>query len=229
MRINWLWNIFVWVFIMLTIATLMYTDNIIEKNAREQARLIAQWIWECINLQVKWWETREDLSKISYECWALHRSWWITWDFFVVNLATKQFIYDWSPDCSKDWYNRHLTDAEECSLHSDSKECSSAIKVLKEWFNSNSQTMLSWKFDDAIEWLEWVVIPGERQWYEWPIWFGWIKNDKNTQLLVVMGTQSDEVFAQWSLYRTILMITLACWVFLTTILYLSIHYDRENH
>lgn len=228
-KIKNIWSVLVWIYMLLSIISLILLKNTIESYAREQARQIANWIWQCIKSQVKWNEDRTELSKISYQCWQAHRSWWPTWDFFVVDLTTKQFIYDWSPDCSKEWYDRHLTDKEECSLHQNKDLCYSVIKQLKLWFNSTENTKLYWEFDNAPEWLEWKIIPWEREWFDWPIWFNWLKNINNKQLLVVMWTQSDEVNSFWLWLKTIYSLSIFLGVFLVIFSYLIVQYDRKNN
>lgn len=228
-RLRNLWSVLVWVYFMLTILSIVFIDMNIEKTAREQARYMANWIAQCINERVwSWTYSRAELSKISYECGSSHRSGWVTWDFFVVNLANNQFVYDGSPDCSKDWYDRHLSDKEECSLHKNKELCNKVISQLKQWHNSYEWQNLYWEFDDAKEWLEWVIIPSERKWYQWYIWEWWVRNKNNTQLLVVMWTQSDEVESQWIMPKIFLTLSLLLGVILIVSSYLLIQYERRD-
>lgn len=176
----------------------------IEKNNRSTARYMAVWIWECIkqhNFSTIW--EMEDVIRM---CWAEHRSWWPTWDFFVFDRVSRTIVYDWSPDCMKDWELRafdymleknNKEDVWECWMHQDRWLCVSAIEKLYNLWNTDDKSNIYWKFDDSYEWLESYVIPSLTYWFKWPIWNKWVFNLNNIQLQIVVWTQKDEVMSEY--------------------------------
>lgn len=183
----------------------------VENFARDNARNIANGIAQCIDIWIKSGGT--NYQNIAYECGAFHRSEWPTGDFFIVDLSTNMFIYDGNPDYSKDGWSRAFSYSWECSLHSDTGACQKAIDEMKKGYSSRPDTMLSWRFDDSDEWLEWVIIPGERLGYDWPIGLWGIKK-ANKQFLVVVGTQSDEVDNHFYTAKISIALFLILWIIL---------------
>lgn len=181
--------------------TFQTAQNDMESFARTEARYMAKWIWECIK---SWIENWYPLLTTIYNCWANHRSWWESWDFFVFDRIAKKMIYDWSPDCLKWWISRSFdnefekiftgTNQWECYMHHNREQCISAINDLYNIWDTDNNSNIWWQFDDSPEWLESYVIPEVRKWFNWIIWNNWIKTWNNMQLQIVMWTQKDEVY-----------------------------------
>ena len=209
-----LWILFViWIMQIMNLETTKENaKNDIENFARSNARYIAKGIWECIKSEVdtNWYTSKYDLQIITKNCWAEHRSWWPTWDFFVVNLADKTMFYDGSPDCLKGWelrpfdankekyYIENNIKEWECWMHQNPLLCMKAIWNLINIKTTDSNSKIYWQFDDSIEWLESYTIPTNSSWFKWPIWLGWVSNEDNIQLMVVVWTQKDEVYSQFT-------------------------------
>ena len=184
----------------------------IENFARQNARYLAKWIGDCINEQIlnKGIKDENSMIPIVDYCWKSHRSGWTTWDYFVINLTSWHMFTDNSTDCLKGWegrecnpqseeiYLKNNEDKWECWMHQDRLLC---IKTLKSLYNiktTDASSRLFWNYDGSIEWLEAVTIPTNTDWYFGPAAIKWIKNENNIQLMVVVWTQSDEVFAQFN-------------------------------
>ncbi len=181
------------------------TEKDIQNFARYEARNMAEAIWICIknNIEEKWINEIGDMLPIISNCWAQHRSWWPTWDFFVFDRISKLMIFDNSPDCAKLWDFRDFTYEWECSIHKDKIACWNAIKDLYNVWNSTRFDKIYWQFDDSIEWLESYVIPSLTKWFNWNTGEFWVIDKNNIQLEIVMWTQTDEVYKNFENSRDI--------------------------
>jgi hypothetical protein len=70
-------------------------------------------------------------------------------------------------------------------------------------YDSTSQTRASWLFDDATEYLEWVVYPNEHQGI-----YGIERGGNMTpnQVVIAIGVQSDELEGNFNMLTLLLRI-----------------------
>lgn len=123
-----------------------------------------------------------------------------TGDMFAFDLRTKEFIFDPSLDCFIEG-GKFMTIESECSLHNDKELCNDVLKEMSSGYNSDIHKMTFWKFDDAKEYLEWVILPSEQ------IGFDGVERGgllKPKQVLLAQGVQEDEIWARYSHFRMVL-------------------------
>ena len=123
-----------------------------------------------------------------------------TGDMFAFDLRTKEFIFDPSLDCFVEG-GKFMTIESECSLHNDKELCKDVLKEMSSGYNSDIHKMTFWQFDDAREYLEWVILPSEQ------VGFDGIERGgllKPKQVLLAQGVQEDEIWARYSNFRMVL-------------------------
>lgn len=117
-----------------------------------------------------------------------------TGDMFAYSLRTLDFIFDPSLDCYVEG-GKKMTADSECVLHKDKVICKQVMSVMNLGYDSYPEQKVWWQFDNAREYLEWVVLPNERVGYDGVTRGGLLKPN---QVLLVQGVQEDEL---WDRYR----------------------------
>lgn len=188
----------------------------IEEAFREHARFDLQQAKMCINSVLKSDFYKNDgfddrLFKVVDVCAKQVRT-TSTGDVFMFDLNTGKFIYDPSLDCyvntnkvfadkessiklMQEIKNNPNTDYPECCLHKDQERCYIARNKMFMGYDSRRGDNNWFQFDDAIEWLEYVVLPVEYEGFD-SLPRGANKN-KPKQYLLVLGIQTDEVAKQF--------------------------------
>lgn len=188
----------------------------IEESFREHARFDLQQAKMCINRILKSDFYKNDnfddrLFKIVDVCAKQVRT-TSTGDVFMFDLTTGKFLYDPSLDCYvdigkvfaskessvkliKELKNSPNTEYPECYLHKDQERCFIARDKMFMGYDSRRGDNNWFQFDDAIEWLEYVVLPVEYEGFDnFP---RGTNNNKPKQYLLVLGIQADEVAKQF--------------------------------
>ena len=124
-----------------------------------------------------------------------------TGDAFAYDLSTKDFVFDPSLDCYVP--NKKMTVESLCKIHSDPKKCEKALVVMNRGYDSTEGTNLWWKFDNAKEYLEWVVLPSMDRGYDGKLRGG---NNIPHQIVIVQGIEEDELMARYAPFRFVLYI-----------------------
>ena len=184
--------------------TLNYT---VEQAAREQARTILSKVKSCVSHSMQP-DIRDRLSECGDGVQTTP-----TGDIFAYDLTTKKFMYDPSLDCHIDGGKR-MTPDSICAIHADPGKCETALRTMNQGYNSTSATRASWLFDDATEYLEWVILPDETT------GFNGLKRNGNTrpeQILVAIGIQSDELNNQYAILHIMLRVLTLLGIVLTLV------------
>ena len=227
-KINWkmkvLYWLWIWVVLSLFLALELENDIIqtnnwliqteqqfnkdIETAHRTTARYMAKAIGLCIKSRYNEhkFENLEEMTKIISECGAEHRSWWLTWDFFVFDRVSRTMVFDGSSDCMKGWEWRpfdfifeknNKKEVGECWMHKDKWLCIQAIEKLYSIWDTDYNSNIYILFDEDFERLESSVIPSLSNWFKGKLWAGGVFSLDNLQLQIVMWTQKDEVMAHY--------------------------------
>ena len=122
-----------------------------------------------------------------------------TGDVFAYDLKTLDFVFDPSLDCYVEG-GKKMTADSECSIHKDPSMCKKAMVFLNSGYDSDIHMRTWWQFDNAREYLEWVVIPSIDRGFD-----GIVRgaNFKPHQVVVVQGVQEDELWARYRGFRAI--------------------------
>jgi len=143
--------------------------------------------------------TNADIEKALKTC-AREMRVTTTGDMFAFNLRTLEFVFDPSLDCFVEG-GKYMTKESECKLHKDPDRCEEVMAVMYTGYDSNIEHLNWWQFDNAREYLEWMVLPSER------IGFDGLQRGgilKPNQVLLAQGVQEDELWARYSHFRAIL-------------------------
>ena len=149
-----------------------------------------------------------------------------TGDAFAFDTKTLDFVFDPSLDCYVEG-GKKMTIESECSLHKNPEKCTEALNTLVRGWDSDSNTRLSWQFDDATEYLEFVVLPEELLGYDNIRRGG---KDKPHQIILVQGIQEDELMEKYSKFRVLLFASCAVIMLFTLLLAkcAEVKNDRER-
>ena len=79
-----------------------------------------------------------------------------TGDMFAFNLRTTEFVFDPSLDCYVEG-GKYMTAESECGLHQDPNKCKEVMREMLGGYDSDIHKLNWWKFDDAREYLEWII------------------------------------------------------------------------
>lgn len=122
-----------------------------------------------------------------------------TGDVFAYDLKTLDFVFDPSLDCYVEGGKKMTVDSE-CSLHSNPGVCATALIMLNSGYDSDQNMRTWWKFDNAREYLEWLVVPSPERGFD-----GILRgsNYKPHQVVIVQGVQEDELWARYRGFRAI--------------------------
>lgn len=119
-----------------------------------------------------------------------------TGDMFMINLGNEKFLWDGSPDCVKEEFitnGRFMKD--EADQHYDPIQARlilDKMRLAQSTLTTNDNYW--WNFDGSPEFLEWTVIPpGSLGFNSEPNTIGGVKNAKYSKVLIVLGTQEDEI------------------------------------
>lgn len=122
-----------------------------------------------------------------------------TGDMFAYDLRTKEFIFDPSLDCFVEG-GKFMTEESECTLHKNPAQCVNIMRMMNVGFNSDRDLFAWWQFDNAKEYLEWIILPSM------DIGFDGIQRGgilKPRQVLLAQGIQEDEIRARYLPFRII--------------------------
>ena len=142
--------------------------------------------------------TNDDVEKALKIC-AREMKVTTTGDMFAYSLRTLDFVFDPSLDCYVEG-GKKMTADSECTLHKDPEICKQAMAVMNTGYNSDIHMRAWWQFDDAREYLEWVVLPSERMGFDGVPRGGILKPN---QVLLVQGVQEDELWDRYRGFRAI--------------------------
>lgn len=120
-----------------------------------------------------------------------------TGDMFAFDLRTKEFIFDPSLDCFIEG-GKYMTYESECSIHNDKEVCGSVLKILNSGYDSDQYQKVWWKFDNAKEYLEWVILPQEQFGFDGVERGGLLQP---RQVVLVQGVQEDEILERYASFR----------------------------
>ena len=143
--------------------------------------------------------TNDDVEKALKTC-ARDMKVTTTGDMFAYNLRTLDFVFDPSLDCYVEG-GKKMTIDSECTLHKDTSKCKEVMKVMNTGYDSDIGQRNWWKFDDAREYLEWVVLPSERIGFDGLARGGILKPN---QVLLAQGVQEDELWSRYAGFRVVL-------------------------
>jgi hypothetical protein len=190
-------KIFLWILTPLIVVEILigmfiwkYSDVNIQENWRTQARLTLQSSKYTINRLIN--EENIPTQKAVDIVMRQIRNWWITWDSHAYYLTYKQSLdtvlfFDASSDC-KSWAWIYKV-KDIIPLFKDKKWAEKAFKQVLLWVDSIRWTDLSWNFDGAEEWLEYIAMPTN-----WATPTEWA-------YMLVLWTQSDEVYKNYELLK----------------------------
>ena len=179
----------------------------LEKSARITAKFNLKQAQVCVNdLLLKSHDapiyntkiTNDDIEKALKTC-AREMKVTTTGDMFAFNLRTTEFVFDPSLDCFVEG-GKYMTKESECKLHKDPKKCEEVMTVMYTGYDSDREQLHWWQFDNAREYLEWVILPAER------IGFDGLQRGgilKPNQVILAQGVQEDELWARYSHFRFI--------------------------
>ena len=142
--------------------------------------------------------TNDDVEKALKTC-AREMHVTQTGDMFAYSLRTLDFIFDPSLDCYVEG-GKKMTADSECTLHKDPAICKQAMAIMNTGYNSDIHQRVWWQFDNAREYLEWVVLPSEKMGFDGVPRGGVLKPN---QVLLVQGAQEDELWDRYRGFRAI--------------------------
>ena len=122
-----------------------------------------------------------------------------TGDMFAYNLRTLEFVFDPSLDCYVEG-GKYMTVDSECKLHKDPEVCAVVLKQMNAGYSSDINMRAWWKFDNAREYLEWVVLPSDGVGFDGIPRGGILKPN---QVVLAQGVQEDELWARYRGFRAI--------------------------
>jgi len=122
-----------------------------------------------------------------------------TGDMFAYNLRTLEFVFDPSLDCFVEG-GKYMTINSECTLHKDPLRCEQAMRIMNTGYDSDIHQRTWWQFDDAREYLEFIVLPNEKVGFDGIPRGGILKPN---QVLLTQGVQEDELWARYAYFRYI--------------------------
>lgn len=188
----------------------------LELSSRQTARYMLENTKNCVNELLKEEEQPIDAFKIEKAlktCAGKQRT-TSTGDAFAFEANSKLFVFDPSRDCYLE--NKLMTIDSECTLHQDKLKCEEALRVLDRGYDSDENTMLSWKFDDGIEFIEFTILPDEYFGYDGVQRGG---NKLPYQVVLAQGIQEDELLEKYKPLRLILFILGGLMIFLILVLF----------
>ena len=122
-----------------------------------------------------------------------------TGDVFAYDLKTLDFVFDPSLDCFIEG-GKKMTTNSECTLHRDPEMCKVAMTFMNTGYDSDPNLKISWMFDNAREYLEWVVIPFEHRGFDG---FNRGGSIQPHQIVVAQGVQEDELWVRYRGFRAV--------------------------
>lgn len=121
-------------------------------------------------------------------------------DLIKIYFQKEKFIIDGSPDCArKEFIIRGRFLSDEAQLHRVPSYAEKAIVEMRKIYDTDHTSKIIWKFDDADEWLEWKFVPtGLLGFSEEPATVTGYESLFYKKIIIVMGTQSDEILSRYS-------------------------------
>ena len=179
----------------------------LEKHARQSARNTLQKVSSCVSE----YPEGDIINKLEFCASGVTTT--PTGDIFAFDMQSGKFLFDPSLDCRVEG-GAMMTEESICSIHADPRKCATALRHMMLGVNSYPSLRASWLFDDATEYLEWIVYPGEHMNLD-----GSSVNNKNptNQVIIAIGIQSDELFEDFVVYDFILK-AMALFMLLVTLL-----------
>lgn len=157
--------------------------TVVENSKRQQARFNLDQVKYCYASLVETFGVSKSLSI----CIAKSKT-SFTGDAYALDADTLEFISETSSDVprtqlffNKESVGKYFADWESGSL---------ALRLMLMGKDSIEGINTKYLFDDDWEWLEWKYLPDE-------------VNDGGLRIVVVQGTQKDEVYSEFYAYRII--------------------------
>jgi len=192
------------IFVLCTFISVYYLNNKnIEYIARKQNSFNIDSTLLCLSYHIDKKSSTKDLTNALNICAAGQRSLGITGDIFVIQKDNKLLFWDGSTDVrafekTKDLY---LTPTGVCAMFKDPKTC---IKGMNTMLNTSSFGQIKkWDFDDSTEWINFKYLPYKIE---------------GKQYIINQGTQKDEATEPFNLLDTILIVSGAIIILLTSTL-----------
>ena len=203
------YRVFIVVFIMLcTVSIDIAWKHYLQNSVRVTAKYNLNQVKTCVNDLLLGNDsapiyntrlTNDDIEKALKTCAREMRT-TPTGDMFAFSLRTLDFVFDPSLDCFIEG-GKKMSKESECGLHEDSLKCEEIIPLMTAGYDSDINQLHYWQFDNAREYLEWMVLPREDIGFDGLMRGGILKPN---QILLVQGIQEDELLARYRGFRAIL-------------------------
>lgn len=175
-------RILIWIVVLLLTSTVIL-DNLLKTNVeqekRYQARNNLEQIKHCFDNTIK----NNDTYRTLYICTTKSKT-SFTGDAYVLDSRTLQFVYENSRDVP-DYEIMYFTEESVGKTFRDWKSAETALTTMLLGKDSEINVNAEYLFDNSPEWLEWIYLNAP----------------DNQELIVVQGTQEDEVMKQYISYR----------------------------
>lgn len=198
--------------VLLSVATIVLSSIVVnttwhyslEQHERSQARNRLEKVRMCV---VDYKGSGDLIDKLEFCAGGVKTT--PTGDIFAYSLKTKKFLYDPSLDCHLKG-GKLMTADSECSLHEDPEKCIKAIAKMNKGIESYNGLGTSWNFDDAEEFLEWIIFPDEDHSLDGKI----VNNNLSAsdQIVIAIGIQADELYQEFFVYEVVLKVLSFIWI-----------------
>lgn len=178
-----------------------------EKCIRKQANFRLEQMAHCLDKALPLINKEEALQTCVAKSRTTH-----TGDAYVLDAYTLEFLYDASNDTTKQ-EKLYFTKESVGEYFQDWESAERFITQVTMGKNSDNSAGGYYRFDDADEWLEWRYYPSELS-----------INYKERKLILIQGSQSDEVMKSFDLVRWIIKIS----VLLIIIILITIHKNQNQ-
>ena len=186
-----------------TVIADIHISYLIEQEKRQQARYNLEQIRHCLDIG----SPAVDEVELFDQCIGKVKT-SQTGDVYVFNPYTLEGVYDTSVDIPLD-KKLSFTKDSLGKIFSDWSTAEIAINKIVLGKDSKYGDNVKYLFDDDWEWLEWIYYPKEAS----------KTFSRNTPLVIVQGTQKDEVFKRYEVIRfgVFVVVSFLCLLLLSTI------------
>ena len=120
-------------------------------------------------------------------------------DAFVVEMGKEKFLYDGSTNCASDFIINEKFIKDNYAQHFNPRAATIAYDEMRKGYDTIYGSNNFWYFTENKEWLEWIFIPHPQVGLDGiASTIGGIKNKNFRNIMIQLGTQSDEVEKPWS-------------------------------
>lgn len=145
-------------------------------------------------------------------------------DSFIIEIGRGKFLYDASADCAtSDSTMKEKFIEDNYDQHTYPELAKAAYIEMRKGYDTKYGDNNYWSFNSNREWLEWILIPNPQIGLkgESPT-LGGIKNEKFRNILIQLGTQSNEVEKPWKdVIRELDNLRIMLYIICTTVIILS--------